>query len=378
MHIKEKIKLLQIVEDLKVGGLERVIASIASGLNEDDFETEIWCLANGGSIADELIVKGFKVKVLGLTSYHQPANIFRLARMMRQERFHIIHTHGYFASTFGRLAAIIGGIPLIFTHVHSAYYEYSKRHHLTEKILSKFTEKIICVSKAVQDFVVNIEGISNRKTCIIYNGSDISSVAVTYEADDDMEVISNLDGNNVVIIIVASLTENKGHRFLLEAVKLLIENEKKVQVLIVGDGPLRVDLGEYAQALGVTSRVIFTGQRNNVVPLLKVSDIFVLPSIRREGLSIAVIEAMAADLPVVGTSVGGLPEQIEDQINGFVVKPCDSYELYCALKRLVDEKSLRKQMGLQGRKIYEERFTPSIMNRQIEELYAQALERRCR
>jgi glycosyltransferase involved in cell wall biosynthesis len=262
--------------------------------------------------------------------------------------------------------------------VHSAYYEYSKRHHLTEKILSKFTEKIICVSKAVQDFVVNIEGISNRKTCIIYNGSDISSVAVTYEADDDMEVISNLDGNNVVIIIVASLTENKGHRFLLEAVKLLIENEKKVQVLIVGDGPLRVDLGEYAQALGVTSRVIFTGQRNNVVPLLKVSDIFVLPSIRREGLSIAVIEAMAADLPVVGTSVGGLPEQIEDQINGFVVKPCDSYELYCALKRLVDEKSLRKQMGLQGRKIYEERFTPSIMNRQIEELYAQALERRCR
>jgi len=376
MEKKEKIKVLQIVEDLKVGGLERVIASIVSGINNNDFESAIWCLSNGGSIAEELIAKGFKVRVLRLTSYHQPANIIRLACMMRRERFHVIHTHGYFAGTFGRLGAILGGIPVIFTHVHSTYYAYTKRHKLVEKILSRFTEKVICVSRAVQDFVVNQEGISDSKTCVIYNGSEVSPEFVNFETDSSSKVISNLDRHNVVIIIVASLTENKGHRILLEAIKQFDKEGDNVQLMIVGDGPLRMKLVEYVHELGISGRVIFTGQRKNVGPFLKASHIFVLPSIHREGLSIAVIEAMAAGLPVVGTSVGGLPEVIANQFNGFIVKPSDSYELYRALKQLVDDRFLREQMGLLGRKFYEEKFTPAIMNRQLEKLYIDAFERR--
>ncbi len=372
----EKIKVLQIVEDLKIGGLERVIALIVSGLSKADFESEIWCLADGGIIAEELVTKGIKVRVLGLRSYHQPANIIRLALMMREEKFHIVHTHGYFASTFGRLSAIIGRIPVIFTHVHSTYYAYNRRHQLVEKILSKYTEKIICVSRAVQNFVVGQEGISKNRTCIIYNGADISQMAVNSEMDS-LEEMSDTEGQHVVIITVASLTKNKGHIVLLNAFKKLVENHANVRLMIVGDGPMKIYLTDYTKELGLSSRVIFTGQKKQITLFLKISDIFVLNSIEREGLGIAVIEAMAAGLPVVGTSVGGLPELISDQQSGFVVKPGDSHELYCALKRLVDEESLRKRMGLCGKKIYEERFTPAMMNRQLQELYIDALKRQC-
>lgn len=369
--------MVHIVEDLKVGGLERVIATIVSGLNRSKFECETWCLADGGRVAEELVTSGFKVRILGLKSYHRTTNILKLARLLREKKFHIVHTHGYFASTFGRAGALIGSRSVIFTHVHSTYHDYTRRHRFIEKFLAGFTDKIICVSKAVQDFVVYDEGIPEGKTCVVYNGSSISDSKENLMPDRNCEVISNLDGKDIVITSVASLTDNKGHHILLDACGKLIAEGKNIRLMIVGDGPRRVKLIEHAMNLGISSKVIFAGHRNNVGALLQRSDIFVLNSIRREGLGIAVIEAMASGLPVIGTSVGGLPEVIADQMNGFIVKPGDAHELYHALNRLAGDKLLRKQMGLQGRKIYEEKFTPANMIQQIEELYMQLLEGRC-
>lgn len=376
MEKKEKIRVLQIVEDLRVGGLERVIATIVSGLNRSEFESETWCLAEGGNVAEELIASGFKVRILGLKSYHQPTNIIRLARLLRRGNFHIVHTHGYFASTFGRIGVLFGERPVIFTHVHSTYHEYAKRHLFIEKFLAGYTDKIICVSKAVQDFIIYDEGIPREKTCVIYNGSCMSDSTDTPMFDENHEAIPSLDGKDVVITSVASLTENKGHRILLDACGKLITEGKNVRLMIVGDGPQSQKLIEHAKELSISSKVIFAGQRKNVRSLLQKSDVFVLNSIRREGLGMAVIEAMALALPVVGTSVGGLPEVIIDQVSGFLVKPGDTNELYHALNRLAEDKFLRKQMGLQGRKIYEEKFTTKNMIRQIEELYMQSLERK--
>ncbi len=376
MAKEEKIRVLQIVEDLKVGGLERVIASIVSSLNRSKFKIETWCLAKGGSVAEELMDSGFKVRILGLKSYHQPTNIIRLARLLRRGKFHIVHTHGYFASTFGRIGVLFGERPVILTHVHSTYHEYAKRHLFIEKFLAGYTDKIICVSKAVQDFIIYNEGIPKEKTCVIYNGSCMSDSTDNPLSDKNHEAIPNLGGKDVVITSVASLTENKGHRILLDACGKLIAEGKNIRLMIVGDGPQRLKLIEHAKVLGISSKVIFTGQQKNVGPLLKISDIFVLNSIRREGLGLAVIEAMASGLPVVGSSIGGLQEVIADEISGLVVKPGDAHELYGAIKRLVEEESLRKQMGLQGRKIYEEKFTTENMIRQIEDLYIQSLEKK--
>ncbi len=117
----KRIKVLHLVEDLKIGGLERVIESIVTGLDKDRYDAEVWCLAHGGEIAEDLIEKGIIVKILGMKSYYNPLKIIALSRLIKKEKIKILHTHGYFGSTFGRLAAILARVPVIIAHVHSTY-----------------------------------------------------------------------------------------------------------------------------------------------------------------------------------------------------------------------------------------------------------------
>jgi hypothetical protein len=166
-----RIKVIHLVEDLKVGGQERVIATIATGLDPEKFDVKIWCLARGGAVADWLRQAGISVRILNLSTYHRPLNTVRLAWRLRRARADIVHTHGYFAGTFGRLAAILACIRRVVAHVHTSDFSLSRRHILIEKILACFTRHIICVSRSVQDFVSNIEGIPMEKTCVIYNGA---------------------------------------------------------------------------------------------------------------------------------------------------------------------------------------------------------------
>ena len=372
----EKIKVLQLVEDLKIGGAERIIASIAEGLERRRFEISLWCIAKGGEIADELKQKGIDIKILDIFSYHNPINILRLAYLLRKAHPDIVHTHGYFASTFGRLAAILARTPVIITHVHTTYYGFKKRNTILEKCLSFFTDKVVCVSKAVNKFVVEVEGISEEKTCLIYNGVGKLRLGDT-DSDIDRKSLG-FEKEDLVVITVASLTPHKGHHVLINAATVVSKRHKNLRLLIVGDGPLRNKLEAYAKELRLSSNIVFTGQRKDIVSLLKLADLFVLPSTEREGLGIALIEAMAKGLPVIGTELGGIPEVIKDDVNGFLVAPGNPYELASDIEKLAIDMSMRARMGRNGRRIYEQKFTAERMVREIELLYDRLLRRRLR
>ena len=362
-------KVLHIVEDLEIGGLERVIASIVMGLDRTRYEVEVWCLVRGGEIAEELVEKGIGVKILGMNSYHNPLQIVALSRLIKKSRIDIIHTHGYFGSTFGRLAAILVKTPTIIAHVHTTYYGFKKRNLLVEKFLSLFTDKIVCVSRAVNRFVEEVEGISEKKTCLIYNGVGKPRL---FQGDRDSHVDRKslgLGEEDLVVITVASLTPHKGHHVLIDAAKAVSKRHENLRLLIVGDGPLRNNLRAYADELQLSSKIVFAGQRKDVNSLLKLANIFVLPSKEREGLPIALIETMAVGLPVIGTQLGGIPEVIEENVNGLLFAPGNSEELAAAIEKLIGDKTIREKMGRAGRKIYEEKFTVERMVNNIESLY---------
>ena len=369
-------KVLHIVEDLKVGGLENVIASIVMGLDKTKYQIHVWCLARGGDVATELIGKGVVVKILGEPGYHNPLRILYLARLIRREKFNIIHTHGYFASTFGRTAGIIARVPVIIAHVHSAYHEYALRNLLMENILSRFSDRIICVSRAVQRFVIETERVREDKTCLIYNAANISPSVLSLEASCHEREQLGIDKQDVVITIVASLTPNKGHRVLLDAFAQVVKKYPLTKLLVVGDGPLMGKLRASADHLGIASRVIFAGQRRDVPSLLQLSDISLLPSIMREGLGIALIEAMAMKLPLIGTKVGGIPEVIEHNVNGLLVSPGNPQELATAMETLVQDGNMRERMGRRGKEIYEEKFTLPRLIGLVENLYDELLEKK--
>lgn len=369
-------KILHIVEDLKVGGLEKILASIVLSLDPSKYDVQVWCLARGGDIAQALIGKGMSVRILQMKSYHNPLNIARLVLAMKRERFHLIHTHGYFAGTFGRIAAILARIPVIITHVHSTYYDYSKRNLLIERFLSYFTDRIVCISHAVERFVTVNEGIRSEKTCLIYNAVAPPDHLLNDHSKKQMRASLGFDAEAIVIGVVASLTANKGHGILLTVFKEVSRSYPSIRLLIVCDGPLRKQLEMATRQMMLDQAVVFTGIRQDVFSLLQTSDILVLPSQDREGLGVALIEAMAVGLPVIGTDLGGIPEVIEDGENGFLVSPGSSGQLAEALKKLVNDQTLRTCMGLRGRQMYEEKYTLPLMIRQIEILYDHFLERK--
>jgi glycosyltransferase involved in cell wall biosynthesis len=366
----EKLKVIHMVEDLKIGGLERIIASIVKNLDRTRYETKVWCLAEGGQIAEEIIEKGVEVKTLGMRSYYNLINIIILSWLLKKEKVTILHTHGYFASTFGRLAAILIRLPVVITHIHSTYYIYSRRNLIIERFLSQFTDAIVCISQAVKKFVTDFEDIQGNKVHVIYNGVETPDLS-----EGKLDRVSfNISGDDIVAITVASLAPHKGHKVLIDAMKIVSSDCRRLRLLIVGDGPLRNDLLSYTEELQLSSLILFAGQRTDVYSLLRLSDVFVLPSLEREGLGIALIEAMASGLPVIGTRLGGIPEVIEEGVTGLLCVPGDSIELADAMKKLISDSTLREKMGHAGRKIYEEKFTVEGMIRNIESLYEKLVE----
>ena len=362
-----KAKILHLVEDLNVGGLERVLATIVLNLPEDDYDVRVWCLAQGGPVADDLSDSGINVKVLGLKNYHNPLNLLKLAYFIKKANIDVIHAHGYFAGTFGRLAAILVRVPKIIVHVHTTYYKFKFRHLCMENFLARFTDKIICVSEATQEFVNNVEGISRDKTCLIYNGCGF--VPETRNSMKAAELSRSFSQSDFVIATVASLVPHKGHRWLIGAVKNLAEKYANLKLIIIGDGPLKSSLETMVADLKLTAQIKFAGLQKDVRSFLKMSNAFVLPSIEREGLGLALIEAMAMGLPIIGSNIGGIPEVIEDNVNGFLVEPNNLKDLSGAIERLILNPESRARMGLEGQRRYTRMFTVDEMMKKIKGLY---------
>lgn len=369
----KKIRIAHIVEDMGVGGLETVVASIVTGLSSASYEIEVWCLSRGGEIADELKAQGVPVRVIGLNNYYNPFNIAALARRLTQHHIQIIHTHGYYASTFGRMAAIIACIPVCFAHFHTTGFHLNRRNHWIDRFLAFFSRKIICVSNTVSEFVVQTEKISPGRVETVYNGASCHEAAPSN--DDRLKTRRRwkIGPDDLVFCSVATLKQNKGHFVLLDAFKSLSELRPDCRLLLIGDGPLRDRLTTYAKNLMISERVIFAGSRRDVQAILLASDVAVLASLFKEGLGLSLIEAMCVRLPLIATRIGGIPEVVLHGVNGLLVAPGDRGQLFEALTRLADDTPLRRRMGESGRSIYLKQFTKEHMLARIEHLYRQSI-----
>lgn len=370
----KKAKVLQLVQDLRIGGLERVIADIAQGLDKQKFEVEVWCVARGGELAAELEEKGIEVKILGIFSCYSPFRMVRIARLLKKSKADIVHTHGYFASVIGRAAAKIAGVPIVIHHMHSTYWEYRKKHIFFERLLSLLTQKVVCCSKAVENFVTGHLKINPSKTIVIYNGADEEKFIST--ENSALKERLGIQTTEAVVGTVSSLYRHKGHEYLLQAVPLVLDVFPSTKFLIVGDGPLRKKLEDQAKGLNIEAHLVFTGRRKDIPDLLSTMDIFVLPSCSREGLGISIIEAMASGKPVVGTKIGGIAEVVDHEQTGYLVPPQNPDALAKAIVNLLQSPQRAKEMGRRGRRKFEERFTRRKMLAEVEDLYLSLMKQR--
>ncbi len=354
------MNVVHILENLNVGGLERLVANIVLGLDKDKFQTKVWCLVKGGKIYDELQKKGIEVEIVGLKSSRDIISFTKLVNKLKHENIDIVHTHGITATNLGRIAAKIAGIPVIIAHMHSTYFSYSVKQRVIDKVLSWFSSIVVCCSEAVADFIKEKEKISHKKIEVIYNGVDT----------EKFQPQAGIEKKGYMIGCVASLFEHKGHKYLLEAmVKVLNEFSKETKLLIIGEGVLRKELESYAKELKIDTNVKFCGEMLNISEILPALDIVILPSSLREGLGLSLLEAMSCGVPVIGTNIGGIPEIIGNSKSGLLVAPGNHHELSSAIIKILSNKDLAKEMGELGRKITLDKFSQKIMMKKIESLY---------
>ncbi len=365
------LRVAQVVEDLNIGGLERIIATIATGLNKDMYSQRVICLKEGGPIADELISSGVEVQVLGMSGSRDIRTVMRLRALLKKEAISLIHTHGYTAATYGRLSAISAGVPIRISHLHSTYTQYTAKQVFIERLLAGGTDKFLCCSGAVADFAHSVLKVHPDKIAIIHNGIDVEKFASAASRE--------VAKDGLYVGCIAGLSPHKGHRYLLEAAQRVREHfPHRVTFMIVGEGSIRGELEAYARELGIDDRVMFQGLVSDAVTVMPLFDLVVLPSSEREGLGIALLEAMAAGKPVVGTAIGGITEVIRDRQNGLIVPPRDPAALAQAIIEVLGDREKSTAMGRAGQQMVREKFTAGGMIRQIEALYADCARKRMR
>jgi glycosyltransferase involved in cell wall biosynthesis len=357
--MKPARKILYLVEDFNVGGLERAVEVLYDGLDRTRFSPRVWCLAAGGFLAEKFLQQKKKIRIFNFKNYHNPVCVLQLAGLIRRGRFAVVHTHGYFAGTLGRAAALLAGTPVVVSHVHTVHRDLKARNRCVEWLFSLFTDRIICCSNAALRFMQEKVSVRPQKMVRIYNGALCREEEVAKESAHKA----------VRICLVASLNENKGHRVLMKAMASVRMRHPTLVLTFVGDGPLRAELGSYAGDLGIAALTEFLGFREDVQTVLSRSDIAVLPSLFREGLGTFLLEAMCHGLPLVGSNIGGIPEVVQHGVNGYLVAPGSVPELRHAIELLISEPELRRQMGARSRRIFEKKFSARRMVGQVEVLY---------
>jgi len=359
----EPARVIQVVEALQTGGLERVVLSLVTALDRGRFAPEVWCLARGGELAAELDALGIPVRVLGMRPRPSPGFLLALAGRLRRARARIVHCHGYTACTVGRTAAALARVPRIFAHIHTQGLWLAPRQRRIERLLSLFSRRVICVSESVRQFVVREEGIAPARTALVYNGIPDPRLPDREEARRAL----GLPGGAPVLACVASLEPHKGHADLIEAARIAREDLADLTLLLVGAGSLRAPLERQAREAGVPA--VFAGRLADIGPALAALDALALLSREREGSSLAIVEAMAASKPVLASRVGGIPEVVAEGETGLLCEPQRPQQAAAAIRRILGRPDLARAMGAAGRRAFLARFTVERMVSEIEELY---------
>ena len=268
-----------------------------------------------------------------------PQTLFKLCRLIRDERVDVINTHLTTASWQGALAAKICGVPSV-----------AVVHATDRKTWFQHADYLIAVSGGVKNALIE-QGIAPEKIDVLYHGIDLEQYVAPLSMAQAKARLGLPEGA-LTVGVVASLIPRKGHRFLLEALKNM---EAPVHAIFAGEGELDAELRGQVLEMGLEKRVHFLGFRRDVPEIVCALDAFVLPSLK-EGLSIAVMEAMALEKPVICSAIAGLPEVVHDGQTGFLVPPGDSAALQNALERLFADADLRAQLGRNARRFLEEHF----------------------
>ncbi len=379
------IRVLHPITRLIVGGAQENTMLTAQLLNPARWQVDVLSgpqTGREGSLIETVRERGIPLiiepsLVREVNPLQDLRALFRLARLMRQGRYTIVHTHSSKAGIVGRWAAKLAGVPIIVHTVHG--WGHHDRQHplirayyiLLEKLTLPITDKLIVVSplnteKGLADGIGRPEHYT-----VIRSGIELERFGHPQVDRATTRAAWNIPLDAPVVGTVTRLSAQKAPLDFVRAAAQVAAAVPNVYFLVVGDGPLRAEVEQLARDLGISERLVLTGLRRDVPEQLAAMDIFALSSLW-EGLPRVLPQAMASGLPVVATATDGSIEAVTDGENGFLVPPGQPAVLAESLIRLLRDPALARQMGEAGRHRVAE-FDVRTMVAQIDQLYQELL-----
>lgn len=368
----DKINVLRIVIGLHLGGVQQGVLNLFQQLDSRRYRPIACAIENDGAIGQEIAQAGFPVITLGIKGrWAWPRLIGRLAQLMHRERIHIVHGSSYHPSLYGRLAALLAGVPILISHEHSVYHHRRWQRVILSHLVGRVTDAHIAVSRAVRDQIINWYRLSPARVHVIYNGIRPEFFQARARRAATRQALG-LEPHSPVVGTVSRLDRNKGLDLVFAALNAL-RPRYPLQALIVGTGLHEAEIKAQAAQAGVTDRVRFLGLRRDVAELLAAMDIFVLPS-QQEGFSNALGEAMATGLPVVVSDVAGNLEAVQHGVHGLIFPQGEVSALTAALQELLDKPEWAAQLGRAGQERIRKEFTVVRFGQHIQSLYDQLVQ----
>lgn len=352
------LRVLFVGPGLLTGGAERHLVTLLTSMDRSRFDPSVVCISAEVPLFAELAAAGIPTRSLGRTRYGTFLAFLDLVRHFRRTRPDIVVVQGVNASILGRLAAAVCGVPRSVVWVHNCCDLGPPRRlpQLTDRLLDPVTSAYFGVAAGQVRYLTEGLGYPASKVRIVRNGTDLTRFRFSPLPPRNPHLAGELgvQPGEPVVGIVGVMRPEKDHPTFLHAARLVLDRVPRARFLLVGPPP--GELGRLAEELGIAERVTFTGERSDVPQLLSMFDVFALTSYA-ECFPMAVLEAMAVGRPTVCTSVGGVPEIVDDGVTGYLVPPRDPVALAERLVALLEDPERAAEMGRAARARVEAEFT---------------------
>jgi glycosyltransferase involved in cell wall biosynthesis len=373
------IRVLNIIETISSGGVERRRLSMAKLLDKSTFELKIICTNSYGSFADEIRKQGVEVIEIGsLTNFIDVKQHLKVQKIITDFNPHIIHGAIFEGITMAAINGFWKRVPIIILEETSDPQTRSWRGNVLMKILTLSAHKVIGVSPAATNYLINTLKISKNKVELITNG--IATPRTVHSEETAMlKKQLKISEDEIVIGSVGRMTDDSNKRFsdLIRAFAILVKKELPVKLILVGDG---VEKNKYIQQvvdLGIQKQVFFAGYQADTSLYYSLFDVFSLVS-SHESFGLVLAEAMFHKLPIVATKVGGMKYIVDENETGFLVEKYDVQSIASKLEILCENKQLRQEFGQKGLLKATQNYTEKRYVDNIKEFYSNLITRHLR
>lgn len=372
-----KINVLTLIDSFIQGGAERVAVNTAAGLNKKRFNSYVCVTRHGGELEDILTSNKVPYIVLNRKSrFRDVYKFYKAIKFINQKKIDIIHSQKFGSNIWGYFLKSLSNAKVHIAHDHTGgFSEETKVWMLLRKFFLNKCHKVISISEEIKNRMITL-GVKPQKLIILPNGIDTSGHEIDIDKNKKKRALS-IGDDFILVGMVARLHPIKNHEMLLRAAKEIVLRKNNIRFLIIGDGNIerKRELQNMAQELRIGKYIKFIGKRSDVSELLQIMDIGVLTS-NGEASPLVILEYLAAKLPVVATSVGGVREIIDNNKTGILVAPNDVKGFVDAILKLAEDRNFARSLGENGFNLVKEKFSFENYIKRIEGLYEEVLDNR--